>query len=79
MNRYTIYRPATREYLRFYKNDKYGPHCVWSYDNSVLFQFHTYNQAQTAARAISTADHLKMIIETSQVKGRTTIDWEDAS
>jgi hypothetical protein len=77
MNEYSIYRPATREYLRFYENGKYGPHVVWSFDRSITFKFPTRIKAEAAAEAISKADHLDMVIIVSKEIGRSTIIYKE--
>lgn len=75
MNMYFIYRPATREYLRFFDGGAYGPHVAWTSDNSIAHLFHTRKRATEAAEAISQADHLQIQVITFREMGRSTIDY----
>lgn len=79
MNMYFIYRPATREFLRFYDGGPYGPHISWTDQWNIACMFYTRKQATEAAQEISKADHLQIQVITFREMGRNTIDWEDAS
>lgn len=76
MNMYFLFRPATKEYLRFFDNGKHGPHLAWTEDNGTAVIFHTRKRAQEAAEVISNADHIQLQIITFRELGRNTIDWK---
>lgn len=69
-----IYRPATRDYVQFFDNGKYGPHIVWTYDKSFAFQFESRRKAYQVAETITQVVRIRTQIITYREEGRNTIE-----
>ncbi|SEN53493.1 hypothetical protein [Lihuaxuella thermophila] len=70
-----IYRPATKEYVQFCDIEScFGPHVVWTRDQSYAYQFESRRKAAQVAETITQADKIRMQIITFKEEGRNTIE-----